>query len=85
MHEFYQSYQSSPAGLKILEFGAGPNICFQISTALYASEIVLLEYTQKNREVLQMWLDQDPKALNWKPFLSVLFRSWRKKVKKRLH
>ena len=41
LHEFYKSYESSPVGLKILEFGAGPVISYEISAALYASEIVL--------------------------------------------
>ena len=68
LHDFYKSYGSPPAGLKILEFGAGPVISYEISAALYASEIVLSEYTERNREVLQMWLDRDPKAPNWKPF-----------------
>ena len=68
LHKFYKSYGSPPFGLKILEFGAGPVISYEISAVLYASEIVLLEYTERNREVLQMWLDRDPKAPNWKPF-----------------
>ena len=63
LHEFYKSYGLPPVGLKILEFGAGPVISYEISSALYASEIVLSEYT-----VLQMWLDRDSKAPNWKPF-----------------
>ena len=68
LHEFYRSYGLPPVGLKILEFGAGPVISYEISAALYASEIVLSEYTKKNRKVLQMWLDRDPKAPNWNPF-----------------
>ena len=68
LHEFYKSYGSPPVGLKVLEFGAGPVISYEISAALYASEIVLSEYTEKNRKVLQMWLDRDPEAPNWNPF-----------------
>ena len=59
LHEFYKSYGLPPVGLKILEFGAGPVISYEISAALYASEIVLSEYSEKNRKVLQMWLDRD--------------------------
>ena len=81
LHEFYKSYESSPVGLKILEFGAGPIICFQISAALYASEIVLSEYVEKNREVLQMWLDRDPKAPNWKPFFECVVQELEGKSK----
>ena len=68
VHEFYKSYGSSPTGLKVLDFGAGPVIVYEISASLYASEIVLAEYVDKNREVLQMWLDRDPNGPNWSPF-----------------
>ena len=85
LHEFYKSYGLPPIGLKILEFGAGPVISYEISSVLYASDIVLSEYWEKNRKVLQMWLDRDPKAPNWKPFfLSMSFRSWKERAKKRL-
>ena len=60
LHEFYETYGSPPAGLKVLEFGTGPIIIYEISTSLYASEIVLSEYTEKNRKALQKWLDGDP-------------------------
>ena len=81
LHEFYKSYGLPPVGLKILEFGAGPVISYEISAALYASEIVLSEYTEKNREVLQMWLDQDPKAPNWKPFFEYVVQELEGKSK----
>ena len=68
MHEFYKSCGSSSAGLKVLEFGAGPVIAYVISASLYASEIVLSDYVEANRKVLQMWLDRDPNAPNWSPF-----------------
>ena len=68
MHEFYKSCESSSAGLKVLEFGAGPVIAYVISASLYASEIVLSDYVEANRKVLQMWLDRDPNAPNWSPF-----------------
>ena len=68
LHEFYKSYGLPPAGLKVLEFGTGPVIIYEISASLYASEIVLSEYTEKNRELLQMWLDRGPDAPDWSPF-----------------
>ena len=81
LHEFYKSYGSPPVGLKVLDFGAGPVISYEISAALYASEIVLSEYTEKNREVLQMWLDRDPKAPNWKPFFEYVVQELEGKSK----
>ena len=41
IHKFYKSCGSPAAGLKVLEFGAGPVIAYVISASLYASEIVL--------------------------------------------
>lgn len=68
-HEFFQSYAvANPRPFKVLDFGAGPTIAFEISTALYASEIVLAEYTEKNRKALQLWLNEDPRAHNWTPY-----------------
>ena len=68
IHEFCKSYGALSTGLKMLEFGAGPVIANVISASLYASEIVLSEYLETNRKVLQMWLDRDPNAPNWSPF-----------------
>ena len=68
IHDFYRSCGSPSTGLKVLEFGAGPVIAYMISASLYASEIVLSEYMETNRKVLQMWLDRDPDAPNWSPF-----------------
>ena len=81
LHEFYESY-GSPAGLKVLEFGTGPIIIYEISTALYASEIVLSEYTEKNRRALKKWLDGDPDALKWSPFFEYVVQELEGKSKK---
>ena len=68
-HEFFQLYSTvNPQPLNVLDFGAGPTIAFEISASLYASEIVLAEYTEKNRKALQLWLDRDPQAHNWTPY-----------------
>ena len=81
MHEFYKSYGSPPAGLKVLEFGTGPVVIYEISASLYASEIVLSEYTEKNRELLQMWLDRDPEAPDWSPFFECVVQELEGKSK----
>ena len=61
IHQFYQSFDSEK-NLKILDFGTGPSIINFISAAPYASEIVLSEYTENNREALRQWLEKHPKA-----------------------
>ena len=81
LHEFYETYGSPPAGLKVLEFGTGPIIIYEISTSLYASEIVLSEYTDKNRKALQKWLDDDPDTLKWSPFFEYVVQELEGKSK----
>ena len=65
LHNIFQSYGSTPAGLKVLDFGCGPVPIYQCSSPLHASEIVFAEYTERNRNTLQMWLDNDPNALDF--------------------
>ena len=70
LHNIFQSYGSTPAGLKVLDFGCGPVPIYQCSSPLHASEIVFAEYTEKNRNTLQMWLDNDLNA----PDFTALFK-----------
>ena len=71
LHEFFNSaeqkdlYQSDK--IKVLDYGCGPAICHSISAAGIpnVSEIVLAEYTARNREAVQQWLDKDPSAFDW--------------------
>ena len=70
LHNIFQSYGSTPAGLKVLDFGCGPVPIYQCSSPLHASEVVFAEYSEKNRNTLQMWLDNDPNA----PDFTALFK-----------
>ena len=70
LHNIFQSYGSTPAGLKVLDFGCGPVPIYQCSAPLHASEIVFAEYTERNRNTLQMWLDNNPNA----PDFTALFK-----------
>ena len=81
LHEFYKSYGSPSAGLKVLEFGTGPVIIYEISASLYASEIVLSAYTEDNRIALQEWLDRDPEAPDWSPFFECVVQELEGKTK----
>ena len=67
LYNFYQSLGSEC--LRILEVGSGPAIAHVVSAAPYASEIVLAEYTESNRQAVRQWLDKDPTAYNWRPFI----------------
>ena len=66
LYSFYQSLDNK--SLKILEVGAGPTMVHVVSAAPYASEIILSEYTEKNRTAIQQWLDKSADAHDWKPF-----------------
>ena len=81
IHEVFKSCGSPSAGLKVLDFGAGPVITYVISASLYASEIVLSEYLERNRKVLQMWLDHDLNAPNWSPFFEYVVQELEGKSK----
>ena len=67
IHQFYQSF-ASEKNLKILDVGTGPSIINLISAAPFASEIVLSEYTENNRQALRQWLEKHPKAHDFTKF-----------------
>ena len=55
----------------MLEFGCGPVPIYQCSSPLHASEIVFAEYTERNRNTLQMWLVGKEKLGHWSKELNV--------------
>ena len=76
--DLYSSDEAcSPKSCKILDYGCGPVIAYVISAAGKAqvSEIVLTEYTSKNCEAIQQWLDKDPSAFDWSPFFNYVVRN----------
>eukprot|EP00731_Ephydatia_muelleri_P029225 Em0020g869a len=58
LHEFFTSHFKERADLKFLNFGSGPVVAFEASVVPYAQQIVLAEYTENNRAVAKLWLDQ---------------------------
>ena len=73
LHELF-SNSDRECGGKILEIGCGPVIAWQISAAPHASEIVLAELVESNRDAIRLWLDKDPRAHNWEPFFRHVVR-----------
>ena len=65
----HKLFSNGTSGLKILEIGCGPALAYQISAAPQASEIVMAELVECNRDALRQWLDRDPSAHDWKPFI----------------
>ena len=73
VHELFSSknMNSNDTDLKVLDYGSGPVVAFIISAASKenVSEIVLAEYTTKNREALHQWLYKDSLAFDWLPYI----------------
>lgn len=64
----HELYSGGASGLKILEVGCGPVVAHQISAAPFASEIVMADLVESNRDALQLWLDKNTNAHDWTPF-----------------
>ena len=67
LHDVFSSYQEG-AGLKVLDYGCGPTVFHQAGAVPYADQIVFADYTAQNRQVVQLWLDRDPRAPDWNMF-----------------
>ena len=65
-----QFFRDWPQGKfpKVLDYGCGPVIAYDMSAARVASEIVLAEYTKKSCELIKKWLNHDPSAWDWSPY-----------------
>ena len=72
LRHLHQFYLTVPVGVKVLDVGSGPIIAYVISAATRASEIVLSEYTKKNRDEIQRWIDGSPKAHDWGPYFTFI-------------
>ena len=58
--------------MKILDYGCGP---YSISAAPKASEIILADYAEPNREYLKRWLTKDPSAQDWSPYFKYVVQT----------
>ena len=70
-HAFYKPL---PNGLKILEYGCGPVPMFLISAAPHASEIVMADFAEVNRNAVRQWVEKDSKAFDWSPHFDHVVR-----------
>ena len=63
--------------VRVLDYGCGPAVANTISAAGIpnVSEIVLAEYTTRNREAVQQWLDKDPSAFNWSLYFKYIVQT----------
>ena len=70
LHNFYQAYQPPVGGAKVLEFGGGPAVSSLISAAPKCKEIVFGEFSEDNREHVNLWLNKNNSAFDWEPFFN---------------
>ena len=67
---YHDVFQSLPNGVTFLEYGCGPSIHLTFTAATKASEIVLCDFLESNREIVRKWLNKDPGAYDWSPYFS---------------
>ena len=67
LHRFFTQKHSTSKGapLKVLDYGCGPVLAYDISAAGANAETVLAEYGEKCRNALQDWLNHSPSAWDW--------------------
>ena len=70
-HDFYTKrhdrWDSGTA--RLLEFGGGPTIYTLISAALHVKDITFAEYVDASRDEVRKWIERDPDAHNWFPYV----------------
>ena len=71
IHNFFMQKYSTSKGvpLKVLDYGCGPVVAYDISAAAESAEIVLAEYGEQCCSALQDWLDHSPSAWDWTPHI----------------
>lgn len=61
-------------GRAVLFFGVGPTLHHVFAAARIASEIHLGDYLPANLAEIQRWIDRDPDAHDWRPFVRYTLR-----------
>ena len=71
VHKFFTQKHSTSkvVPLKVLDYGCGPVLAYDISAAGGNAEVVLAEYDESYRNALQDWLDHSPSAWDWSPYI----------------
>ena len=73
VHKFFVQKHSLTTSkdepIRVLDYGCGPVLAYNICAAGVNAEIVLAEYGEKCRNALQDWLDCNPSAWDWTPYM----------------
>jgi hypothetical protein len=66
---FVDAVRRADPGRPMLFFGVGPTLHHVFLAAGTASELHLADYLPANLAAIQRWLDRDPDAHDWRPFV----------------
>ncbi|HRV91371.1 MAG TPA: guanitoxin biosynthesis pre-guanitoxin forming N-methyltransferase GntF, partial [Anaerolineae bacterium] len=66
-----EAVQSLPPDLMVLEVGGGPTLHSAAAVASHAREIHFCDYVPANLAEVRRWLDGQPDAFDWRPFIQV--------------
>ncbi len=69
-----------PADLMTLEFGGGPTLYAVAALAPRSREIHFCDYVSENLDEVQDWLDNDPGAYDWRPYIEMVLEEEAKPV-----
>ena len=78
LHRFFAQKQfTSNEGepLRVLDYGCGPVVAYDISAAGLNAEIVLAEYRVEYRSALNEWLNESPTAWDWSPYIKYVIQN----------
>jgi hypothetical protein len=64
-----KAFRDVPAHSLTLDFGGGPTLYGAIVAAGRVDEIHLADYHESNVAAVLKWLDRDPSAFDWRPFV----------------
>lgn len=66
LRHFHDAFKALPGkNHSVLDFGSGPSVLGALSSSPKASEIILSDYTEDNRQAARKWLEKDPTAFDW--------------------
>ena len=80
VHEFFKATKFDTVkpgeSLNVLDYGCGPALAHIISAAgIPATEITLAEFAPECRKEVQLWLDKDPSAWDWTPYIKYVVQT----------
>ena len=66
---FVDAMRNAEPGRPVLLFGVGPTLHHVFLAAPHASELHLADYLPANLREIRRWLERDPEAHDWRPFV----------------